>query len=54
MTYVGVDRIPGIWSDEWQIHTMPNVDQKWISFLISFNTSKMLSNSVIIAEVSNR
>ena len=35
MTYVGVNGIPGIWSDDWQIHAMPNIGQEWISFLIS-------------------
>ena len=35
MTYVGVDGILGIWSDEWHIHAMPNIGQKQVSFLIS-------------------
>ena len=35
MTYVGVNRISGLWSDSWQIHATPNIGQKQISFLIS-------------------
>ena len=35
MTYVGVNGILGVWSDDWQIHAMPNIGQKLISFLIS-------------------
>ena len=35
MTYIDVDGISGIWSDDWQIHAMPNVGQKQISLWIS-------------------